>query len=169
MVEYVYFAPESAFREKAEKMFMKHRELILQQLPKSEIHYIGSTAVRGSLTKGDVDLQVRVAQEDFSTAKKAFQNLYSINEGSYQTSFFCGFETKDDLPVGVQLTVKGSEADHFWKTTHFFQEHPAYNETYNQLKKRFDGKDMEQYRDAKAEFLTDILASKAYQTFLAKC
>ncbi|QTM99047.1 hypothetical protein ERJ70_06875 [Sediminibacillus dalangtanensis] len=168
MVEYVYFAPEITFREKAGEVYAKHRKLILEQLPQTEIHYIGSTAVRGSLTKGDVDLQVRVDQQDFPEAKKGLQGMYDVNEGSYQTSFFCGFEGEDELPVGVQLTVMGSEADHFWKTTRFFQAHPSYNEAYNQLKKQFDGKEMEHYRNAKAEFLTDILASEAYQNYLKK-
>ncbi|WP_053220044.1 GrpB family protein [Virgibacillus senegalensis] len=168
MVEYVYFAPESVFREKAEKVFAKHRKLILKRLPQSEVHYIGSTAVKGSLTKGDVDLQVRIDQQDFPEAKKVLQEIYAINEGSYQTSFFCAFETEDQLPIGVQLTVNGSEVDHFWKTTRFLQENPSCNEAYNQLKRQFNGKDMENYRDAKAEFLAEVLASEAYQNFLLR-
>ncbi|WP_153461974.1 GrpB family protein [Sediminibacillus terrae] len=168
MVEYVYFAPEITFREIADKVYARHRKLIREQLPQADIHYIGSTAVRDSLTKGDVDLQVRVDQQDFPEAKKALQGMYDVNKGSFRTSFFCGFEGEDVLPVGVQLTVIESEADHFLKTTGFFQAHPSYNEAYDQLKKQFDGKEMEHYRNAKAEFLTDILASDAYQNYLKK-
>ena len=164
MTEIVTFAPEKEFRIKAETVFQKHSELIKQVLPGSQVYHVGSTGVRGSLTKGDVDLQVRVTQEDFPKAKESLMAIYSLNTGSDQTSFFCAFEKEDEiLPVGIQLTVNGSSVDNFRKVTQFFCEHPSYTEAYNHLKMEFEGEDMEEYRNEKSSFIAKILSTKEYE------
>ncbi|GGC95397.1 hypothetical protein GCM10007216_27690 [Thalassobacillus devorans] len=164
MNEKVNFSPEELYRERAEEVFNRHKNIITHKLPEAEIYHIGSTAVRGSLTKGDVDLQVRVTQEDFEKARNAMLDLYPVNTGSDQTSYFCSFEYGEDvLPVGVQLTVKGTSVDHFYQMTCFFKENPSCTDQYNTLKKRYEGADMEEYRKAKAAFLTEVLEAPAYQ------
>ncbi|WP_085506569.1 GNAT family N-acetyltransferase [Thalassobacillus devorans] len=164
MNEKVNFSPEKVFRDGAEKVSNKHKNIIIDKLPEAEIYHIGSTAVRGSLTKGDVDLQVRVTQKDFEKARNALLDLYPVNTGSDQTSYFCAFEYEEDvLPVGVQLTVKGTTGDHFYQVTRFFKENPSYTDQYNALKERYEGADMEAYRKAKAAFLTEVLESPTYQ------
>lgn len=164
MTEIVTFAPEKEFRDRAEKLFKKHFKLIKEILPEAEIYHVGSTAVQGSLTKGDVDLQVRVTQEDFSKAKESLMTLYCINTGSDQTSFFCAFEEdRDILPVGVQLTVIGSSVDHFVKVTQFFNQNPSYIKAYNALKLKFEGRDMQDYRNEKSLFIEEILSTKKYK------
>lgn len=164
MKEIVTFAPEKNYRDKAEKVFQKHQSLIRNSLPEVEIYHVGSTAVKGSLTKGDVDLQVRVSQEDFDKAKEILMRLYDINKGSDQTSFFCAFEKEDEiLPLGVQLTVIGSSVDNFRKLTQFFIENPTFIESYNQLKREFEGKDMKLYRNEKSIFIAKLLSSDGYK------
>ncbi|SDZ99040.1 GrpB domain, predicted nucleotidyltransferase, UPF0157 family [Thalassobacillus cyri] len=164
MDEKVTFSPEEEFRERAEKVFEKHKNKIQNKLPEAEVYHVGSTAVRGSLTKGDVDLQVRVTQDDFDEARKALLELYPVNTGSDRTTFFCAFECEEEvLPVGVQLTVIGTSVDHFYPMTRFFIENPSYIETYNALKRRYEGTDMEAYRKTKAAFLTELLETPAYQ------
>ncbi len=164
MKEIVTFAPEKNYRDKAEKVFQKHQSLIKSNLPEVEIYHVGSTAVKGSLTKGDVDLQVRLSQEDFDKAKEILMKIYDINEGSDQTSFFCAFEKEDELlPLGVQLTVIGSSVDNFRKLTQFFIENPTFIESYNQLKREFEGKDMKLYRKEKSTFIAKLLSSDDYK------
>ncbi|WP_051353251.1 GNAT family N-acetyltransferase [Thalassobacillus devorans] len=164
MIEKVIFSPEEEFRERAVKVFEKHKTKIQNKIPEAEVYHVGSTAVTGSLTKGDVDLQVRVTQEGFDEAKTKLSELYPVNTGSDQTSYFCAFEFEEDvLPVGFQLTVKGTSVDHFQQMTRFFIEKPSYTEQYNSLKKRYEGADMEAYRKAKAAFLTDVLETPSYQ------
>ncbi|WP_080875828.1 GrpB family protein [Oceanobacillus timonensis] len=164
MKEIVTFAPEEKYRDKAEKVFQKHRNLIKNCLPEVEVYHVGSTAIKGSLTKGDVDLQVRVSQGNFNKTKEILMKLYDINEESDQTSFFCAFEKKDEiLPLGVQLTVIGSSVDNFRKLTQFFIENPTFIESYNQLKRKFEGKDMKLYRDEKAIFIAKLLSSDGYK------
>lgn len=47
-------------------------------LPFAEVHHVGSTAVPGSLTKGDLNINIRVIQEDFDRAVNILKSHYSI-------------------------------------------------------------------------------------------
>ncbi len=53
-----------------------------------DIQHIGSTAIPNSITKGDLDIQVRVSKEDFTKAVEILSTIYDINEGSTKTDFF---------------------------------------------------------------------------------
>lgn len=110
------------------RMVQKHSLQIQQLIPNAEIHHLGSTAVPNALTKGDIDLQIRVKQKDFPEAKRLLLSKYELNTGSSQTSFFSAFEMEDELPIGVQLTVINSEIDHFWKFSEFLKANPTIQE-----------------------------------------
>ncbi|MBM0064160.1 GrpB family protein [Alkalicoccobacillus gibsonii] len=147
------------------RMVQKHTLQIQQLIPNAEIHHVGSTAVPNALTKGDIDLQIRVKQKNFLEAKRLLLSRYELNTGSSQTSFFSAFEIEDELPIGVQLTVINSEIDHFWKVTEFFKANPTIQEEYNQLKKAYNGQPMDKYRTKKSEFIEKILYSEAFLHF----
>jgi len=51
-----------------QQCFIKAASLIRTKLPHAEIIHIGSTAVHGCLTKGDIDILVRVKPTDFPDA-----------------------------------------------------------------------------------------------------
>ncbi|WP_377890003.1 GrpB family protein [Alkalihalobacillus sp. R86527] len=164
MKEIVTFENEEKFRDRAEEVFRKHAEMITSAIPSAEIHHVGSTAVIGSLTKGDVDLQIRVDESTFEYARSYLDQTYALNEGSSQTSFFGAYEKEDEiLPLGLQLTLKHSVVDNFWKVTHFFKENPDITKNYNTLKMTHDGKEMDDYRDEKAVFMRNLLESESYR------
>ncbi|UZM97908.1 GrpB family protein [Lysinibacillus sp. MHQ-1] len=85
-------------------------------LPDVDIQHVGSTAIPNSITKGDLDIQVRVYANEFAKAVELLSNLYEINEESIKTDTFRAF--KDDTtspPLGVQLTVIDADFDFLWK------------------------------------------------------
>ncbi|WP_156645195.1 GrpB family protein [Lentibacillus sp. JNUCC-1] len=166
MNDKVYFRHESCFREDAAMVVLKHRSNIKDNMPYAEVLHVGSTAVAGALTKGDVDLQVRVPQNKFEGAKEVLKQWYSVNKGSYQSHYFCAFEQPDEvLPLGIQLTAIGSDLDHFWKLTYFFKEHPDYIKAYNAIKEKHNRQSMEKYREAKSAFIENIFSSPEYKAF----
>lgn len=100
----------------AENTFMYHKTEISRLIPQADIQHVGSTAIPGSLTKGDLDIQVRISPEKFKHAVNILSEMYETNNGSIKTKEFRAF--KDDEtnpPLGIQLTVIGSEFDFFWK------------------------------------------------------
>ncbi|WYP27787.1 GrpB family protein [Alkalihalobacillus sp. FSL W8-0930] len=147
------------------RMVQNHSIQIQRLVPNADIHHVGSTAVSNALTKGDLDFQVRVKQEDFQQAKQSLLTIYGLNTGSSQTSFFSAFEIEDELPIGIQLTVIHSEIDHFWKVTKYLKENPTAQEQYNQLKLTYNGQPMDLYRKKKSTFIESLLESEAYIHF----
>ena len=65
--------PESELREVVATAFAEHRERIARRLPAAEIEHVGSTSIRGALTKGDLDLLVRVDAAGFAAAAAALR------------------------------------------------------------------------------------------------
>ena len=49
-------------------------------VPKAEFHHIGATAIPGSLTKGDVDVLLRVDARDFISSVATLQQYFAINQ-----------------------------------------------------------------------------------------
>lgn len=163
-MEIVNFNDTSLFKADAEKAFLSQVELIKEYIPEADIQHVGSTAIPNSLTKGDLDIQVRVNAEQFPEAVKALASLYEINEGSIKTDAFRAFKNDTmNPPLGVQLTVIGSEFDFFWKFREVLLRNDTYRLEYDELKRTCEGKDMDEYREAKDAFFTKIMKSPDFR------
>ncbi|QKE72019.1 hypothetical protein HPK19_04030 [Arthrobacter citreus] len=163
-MERVNFSSNRLIFEKAEKSFLIHKEIIEALLPGADLQHIGSTAIPNSLTKGDLDVQVRVFPEEFSKAVKLLSTLFELNEGSIKTDSFRAFKNDSlDPPLGVQLTIIDSEFDFFWKLRDLLLLNEEYKIEYDHLKRRFEGKGMEDYRDCKNEFFAKLMNTPEYK------
>ncbi|WP_247610975.1 GrpB family protein [Bacillus cereus] len=150
----------------ANKEVSHQKSRILELLPNVDIQHIGSTAIPNSITKGDLDIQVRVSKEDFTKAVEILSTIYDINEGSTKTDFFRAF--KDDslpLPLGVQLTVINSDLDFFWKIRDVLLKNDEFRKEYDDLKRNFEGKTMDEYRLAKNQFFERIMNTPEYNEY----
>jgi GrpB-like predicted nucleotidyltransferase (UPF0157 family) len=157
----VYFHKQEKFKECAEEVFLKERKRILRVLPSADIQHIGSTAIPGSLTKGDLDIQVRVKQKDFEKAQNALSKIYKPNKGNPPTKTYASFKDNDTkIPLGVQLTIIGSKEDDFTALRDILVSNKKYLEKYNALKNQYQGKPIKEYRKAKGKFVEKILKQK---------
>ena len=163
-MEQVNFFDNSLFYEKVKKTFYLHKNLIKERLPEADVQHVGSTAVPNCLTKGDLDIQVRVTTEQFQMAVQTLSALYELNEGSVKTDSFRAF--KDDStvpPLGVQLNVINSEFDFFWKFRDVLLINDKYRKEYDDLKRNYEGKEMDEYREAKNEFFQRIIETAEFK------
>ena len=157
----VHVRPEAEIRAAAAATFDEHRERILGLLPEAEVEHVGATSVPGALTKGDVDLLVRLEPARFAGGVAALGNLYSVHQRENWTPTYASFADGGgaDPPVGVQVAVAGSADDLMFGA---FRDHligdPAALAAYNALKRRHDGGEYERYTEAKAEFIERALA-----------
>jgi GrpB-like predicted nucleotidyltransferase (UPF0157 family) len=73
-------------------------------LPEAEIEHVGSTSIPGALTKGDVDLLVRVEDGAFATASATLGELYAVHQPENWTPTYASFvdPSAADPPVGVR-------------------------------------------------------------------
>lgn len=159
----VTFYSNKLFKDKAEQAFLFQKELIKEHLPSADVQHVGSTAIPNSLTKGDLDIQVRVAAEQFSKAVNVLSLLYESNDGSIKTDEFRAFqEESSDPPLGIQLTVIDSEFDFFWKFRDVLLLNDQYRLEYDELKRKYEGREMEEYREAKNEFFIRMMQTPEF-------
>jgi len=163
-MEQVYFYNLANFKLSAEKTFVFQKKLIKRLIPYSDVQHVGSTAIPNSLTKGNLDIQVRVSKKQFPQAVTALSTLYESNDGSVKTNEFRAF--KNDAanpPLGIQLTVIDSEFDFFWKFRDVLLQNDSHRMEYDELKKEFEGAMMDEYRVAKNEFFDKIKQTREYK------
>ena len=163
-MERVHFQHEQVFRTQVERLFDDQSRRIRAVLPEADIQHVGSTAIPDSLTKGDLDIQVRVPADVFSRAVERLGTLYRVNAGSQRTETFAAFQ--DDTtnpPLGVQLSVIGASEDFFWKVRDVLRANPSLQRAYDALKQQYEGQPMAVYRAAKQRFIEALMASEAFQ------
>jgi GrpB-like predicted nucleotidyltransferase (UPF0157 family) len=142
----------------------RHRRQIAALVPQAEVIHVGSTAIPGALTKGDVDLLVRVAAHEFDPVVRALRSVYAVHQPENWTATYASFvdPAAAGPPVGVQLVVSGGEEDGFFEPfIEALEQDEALLAEYNALKRRLDGADYERYTREKGEFVEWVLSRSA--------
>jgi GrpB-like predicted nucleotidyltransferase (UPF0157 family) len=159
-MESVRIRPSAELAEAVRATFERHREQVLRLVPDGEVEHVGATSVPGALTKGDLDVLVRVHPSEFSRAVAALRNMYAIHQPDNWTPTLASFnDPASSAPaVGVQLVVAGSASDALFGP---FREaliaDAALLAEYNALKLRLDGTSYEHYTATKGAFVEDVL------------
>ncbi len=131
-------------------------------LPAIEVHHIGATAIPGALTKGDLDVVLRVAARDFHAAIEKLRQVFAVKQPENWDPCFASFGSDTDfaLPVGVQLVIEDSEADFFVFVRDYLSSHPDALADYNRAKQEALACDAKGYWAAKNRILAAIIALK---------
>ena len=125
------------------------------QLPPHELTLTGGSSVPGALTKGDVDLHLRVAPEDFAPTVGVLRGLYPVVHPEIWQDTLATFAVPAELPTGLAVTPVGSEHDvRFRRTWQLLAAHPDRLAEYNAVK--LGGGD---YEAAKSAFFDRLLAA----------
>lgn len=150
--------PEAA-RAAAELLFDAVRRDLVPVLPLSaEMLHVGATSVPGCLTKGDLDIVVRVDPADFAAADACLAARFARNHGSARTEEFASFEDESYAPhLGIQLTVRDGAFDVFHLFADALRADPDLVKRYNDLKRAYRDQPMAAYRTAKDQFVADVL------------
>ncbi|WP_306017289.1 GrpB family protein [Oceanicaulis sp. MMSF_3324] len=150
--------PEDA-RQRALAAFETWRRQHARQLPRSaEALHVGATAIEGCETKGDLDIAVRVPEEDFEAARDYLDRTHTPNPRSARRKGFVAYLAPGyAMEVDVKLVVNGDEFDRFTDFRDALLADKALLARYNALKRAYRGREMERYRDAKGAFIRDIL------------
>lgn len=155
--EVVSFQLSSVFKEIADKVFEEQKKLILSSLQSVEVHHIGGTSIPNSLTKGDLDINVRVKSREFQKARGILRQIYDINQSDNWTDTFASFKDNNlEIDFGVQLSSIGGLEDNFVSKRDILLSHPDLVEKLNAFKRKWEGKSMDEYRKAKGDFFNKI-------------
>ncbi len=152
----VSFVNEKDIRGKIENLFQIEKEKLQQLLPHSQIEHIGGTSVVNSITKGDLDINIRVSKENFENSIEILKKVYEINQPNNWTENYASFKD-DSKNLGIQLTVLNSSDDYFVRQRDFLNSNPEKVLELNKIKLSFEGKNMNDYRKEKGRFFESII------------
>lgn len=148
-----------ALQPAVQRVLEQVRPRLRRLLPDAEIDHIGATSIPGALTKGDIDLVVRVAPEAFASAIDALRGHFIVKQPDNWTAAFASFgDDGCELPLGIQLVPVAGGPDFMTLLRDHLRTHPERLAEYNQLKADHAAQGAESYWQAKNEFITRILA-----------
>jgi len=143
----------------AQRSFARIASDVSSILPDAEIEHVGATAVLGCLTKGDLDVLVRVTPADFPLAVRALDATLRRSLRNDSTSDYIEYDfDRDGRSASIQLVVAGC-----WHDRRFRQLKSALASDgealarYNELKRYHEGLTMTDYRIAKVAFIDALL------------
>jgi len=137
--------------EKIDTLFKSEKQKLGELFPDADIEHVGGSAIPEALSKGDLDINIRVSLDNFEAAAKILKTLYEINQPKNWSKHFASFKD-DSRQLGIQLTVIDSPEDFFVAQREYLKSHPEVLSELNALKEKFEGKDMNEYRKEKGEF-----------------
>lgn len=157
----IFLKPEE-YLPKLNEIYIVLSERLRLILPYADVDHIGSSAIHGAISKGDLDILVRVPKEQFGQALLEIKDLgFSEKEGSLRTDSLCNLETKNyETDVAVQLIEKGSEFEDFIVFRDRLNSDSSLVEEYNKLKMTCAGLSSDEYRKKKSVFIETVLPSK---------
>jgi GrpB-like predicted nucleotidyltransferase (UPF0157 family) len=126
----------------------------------AEIHHIGATALPSGVTKGDVDVNVRVDEAGFPGVVDVLSARLAIAQPDNWTATFASFSADGyPLPLGVQVTVIGSPDDFLLALRNRFRRDPDLLRRYDEVKLTAAEAGPAAYWQAKDEFLRQLRPS----------
>ena len=123
------------------------------------MEHIGSSAIEGAVSKGDLDIFVGVEPEGFADAVAAIESLgFRIKTESFRNESLCPFESDTyPLSVGLQLVANRSEFEFFLTFRDRMNTDGNLRSEYNRLKRQSSDLSDDEYRRVKSQFIESVL------------
>jgi GrpB-like predicted nucleotidyltransferase (UPF0157 family) len=123
-----------------------------------ELLLTGGASVPGALTKGDIDLHLRVPPDRFEHVVERLRAVYRPGSTSAWAETLAVFDVPGLRPTGLAVTPVDSEHDvRFRRSWELIRGHPELLDEYNQLKRASFGD--ASYEDRKSAFFTRLVES----------
>ena len=144
----------------APRRFSDVAAYVVVGLPEAEVEHVGSTAVPGCLTKGDLDVLVRVPRADFLRSMQVLDGLLVRSSRNDATDEYVEYDYEGhEFSASVQLAVLDGWHDRrFHGLKVRLTSDPRALKAYNSMKRVYEGRPMAEYRQAKAELIESLLA-----------
>jgi GrpB-like predicted nucleotidyltransferase (UPF0157 family) len=141
----------------AQAIHAEIRDRLRPVLPPHELVLTGGSSVPGAVTKGDVDLHLRVASADFAETVARLRTMYEVVLPEIWQPTLATFAVPGArLPTGIAVTPVDSEHDvRFRRTWRLLSTNPRLLAEYNAMKTAGEG----DYEQRKSAFFDRILAA----------
>lgn len=142
-------------RPQADRILREQRAVLAEAGVPGILELVGGSSVDGALTKGDVDLHLRVAPELFDEAVGAARQLFAVVHPEIWCATLATFDVAAELPTGLAITPLGSEHDlRFSRVWRLLAAEPALVDEYNAVKTDAAAAD---YESRKSAFFDRVL------------
>ena len=159
----VTFEDVRLHRDAALRLFDVQRRQILSWVPDVEVMHVGSTAFESGLSRGDLDIQIRVAPDRYAVALAAIAPHYVVNPDGYTSDDAASFKDDDlDPPVGLILTAINGSGDALWCFRDALLARPDLAAEYSAIKARSQGGSLAAYRADKHLFVRRVMRTPEY-------
>lgn len=159
-----HFVPVEEVWDEIHEFFKVEKEELLKQLVgiPVAVEHIGGSTVPGSLTKIDVDIQVRVDRDNFQPVIERMKNYATVNHPNIWTDDRAIFKIREKkFETDYIVTVLGSESDACYPGVRdLLMSDPQLLKDYNNLKKSFEGKPYKDCRVAKKQFWIPVFRNR---------
>lgn len=125
--------------------------------PLGSLLEVGSTAVEGLVGKEDIDFALVAPQHQFEVVRAALDRRFERDLQQISNCEYQGYIIPSTFDAAVQLLVAGSQYDTFDKFLSHLRESPPLRKAYNDLKAKWNGLPMKDYRAAKRRFIEAAL------------
>ena len=154
-----FLEPEQ-FLPKLNQIYQDLSIQIKNILPTADVEHIGSSAIQGALSKGDLDILVRVNRSEFEAAITSIMNLgFKIKTDTLKDENLCMLITSQlSEDVAIQLITRNSQYEDFVKFRDILNQNQDLIIKYNQLKLESVGDSPDTYRSKKSKFIQEVLS-----------
>jgi GrpB-like predicted nucleotidyltransferase (UPF0157 family) len=158
----VHFLESAKYQPIAQQVYELLAARIRVAIPDAQIEHIGSSAVDGLISKGDLDIFVGVFPQVFETSVQTLESLgFRVKEGSLRTESLCPFEAFGySIDVGIQLVALNSEFEFFLVFRDCLKSDLTLRQEYNKLKLESKALSPDEYRQRKSEFIELFLSGQ---------
>lgn len=139
--------PVQAIQPQVDQVFLETREYLLQQFPGARVRHVGSTALSPALTRGTIDVDLAVDQDQVAATQAALDQSGAL--------------PKLALPTRVVVHALGQPSERL-KIRQTLAENPLLLGEYVGLQKRFVHRLRKPYPRAKADFFEALKQSSEY-------
>jgi GrpB-like predicted nucleotidyltransferase (UPF0157 family) len=154
-----FFEPEE-YQDKVNELFERVREDVFKYISNSRFEHIGASSIRGSVSKGDLDIFVGVRKDQFDLTIEKLKGIgFTEKENTLRTNELCMMITDQyNYDVALQVVVNGSEFEDFIIFRDFMISRPDLMKELNELKRRCSGLDPSEYRKVKSKWVENIIS-----------
>ena len=147
---------EEEVRERVAAIFTRRRAELEGKLPGARIEQVGSTAVPGSLTKGDLDICVIVEGEEFERASRVLAERFAVHQPeNWSSTWPASPRRARTASTSASSSSPRAAPDelHFVGWRDRLRADPELRARYDELKRRHRADGMDAYRAAKERLI----------------
>lgn len=145
------------YQSKCRQSFEIFKKEILALIPKAKVEHIGSSAVKGLISKGDLDIYVEVPELELEATIPILETIgFFVKQDTLRTPHLCMLEHHTEN-CAIQLVAAGSMFKFFLTFRDALQQSEQLRQQYNTLKQKCVDYDEDQYRQVKSNFIESVL------------